>query len=387
METDGATTDYTVNGVEAVNFVVRAFNDLNEHYKESVSSGVMDYIKGYDDIRLKKGIVSPSEAYYSHLRSVKTFFIDTFLKRHSEKILDFRSMVECFYLFVEKHGKTFPVTKTGFTLSGRCPPNVTGLKLDFELFDPADDELKKSFLEDECHFIYFSNLCARYGFFVAKNSPWKLVANLASERMNRYVNRFRSERGIEKSPLDGSAGQVFEEFYVKTMFDDFYDLIRFLETCYVEFVESDPFFLKPVFKNGRTDQCKTTRAELRREHPSYFFLVLLKTRLAETALTYKVGEPELLATWREALDVAQMQNLDAGIKFISDFVKSRNLNLQILLNNKLELDKISKIGNIYRYEPPAAPNQKVGIVSDGHTSRKMPRVANPRDNQSRNPEY
>ena len=78
------------------------------------------------------------------------------------------------------------------------------------------------------------NLAKNVGFSVAKNSPWVLVADLASPAIKPYLQKY----GIT------SVANVFETRYTQTHLSDLDKMIQGIITSYRQFVNQKPFFKK-----------------------------------------------------------------------------------------------------------------------------------------------
>ena len=204
---------------------------------------------------------------------------------------------------------------------------------------------------DECQYIFFSNLCARYGFYISKNAPWRLVANVGSQRMTDYINRFRE---VEYPAGPQSLGRLFSNHYTETLFDDYFNLVDFLQVAYEEFVKASPFLVKPKYSDHRTKVCKTPRAnpaeEFRKYNSEKYLKMYFKTRIAETPMTDKLSVAHVERLFRDVMveggEATHGQGLTDGhlyylIRALDAIVVSFNRPLQIATKRPISLDKIS----------------------------------------------
>jgi hypothetical protein len=104
-----------------------------------------------------------------------------------------------------------PINRSTFIASKHCPISVNGLTISLE------DNKKYSNIEEKVNvymsdpnFNSFLEAAKRYGFFVDKNAPWRIVADLGSPVMKSYYGAYSL-----KSPDD-----VFDKLYYKTYFSD-----------------------------------------------------------------------------------------------------------------------------------------------------------------------
>ncbi len=71
-----------------------------------------------------------------------------------------------------------------------------------------------------------------HGFKVDRNAPWRLVANLESRTMAKYMSKYKIY----------SLAELFDSYYVKTYLDDISDLKDILYDFYKFYVGVDPSF-------------------------------------------------------------------------------------------------------------------------------------------------
>jgi hypothetical protein len=98
---------------------------------------------------------------------------------------------------------------------------------------PFDQDADKDdfFIQNEA-FGYYLNIAKNIGFSVAKNSPWLLVADLASPAIKPYLQKY----GIT------NVASVFQTRYAHTHLSDLDKIVRGIITSYRLFVNNKPFF-------------------------------------------------------------------------------------------------------------------------------------------------
>ena len=102
-----------------------------------------------------------------------------------------------------------PFTRSGYIKSKYYDPRCTALFISLFRIDPTDDGAKKEFYADK-NFRFYYNFVRKYGFVVDIYNPSRIVADLKSAPMNRYMDKY-----------DISFDTLFDEYYYKTEETDF----------------------------------------------------------------------------------------------------------------------------------------------------------------------
>jgi len=180
-------------GIYVLDFVANAFNDLKYRIeKNTATAGAFggptiskeSIIRG---ITPKKGFLSVDASYEDYLTSYFEVFMENYLRFtfRDQQVRNIEDFSRFFSEFAPSIAKNMPFTKTGFMKSRYCSPLVSGLIIEISFFDHNNDELKGKYIDD-LSFDYYQSLAKSYGFYVDKNAPWRLVANISSPQMQRY---------------------------------------------------------------------------------------------------------------------------------------------------------------------------------------------------------
>ena len=89
-------------------------------------------------------------------------------------------------------GKSRPLTKTGY-LESNLPPtaNLNGYIVEVAKSQSHDNDLTKDKWITDPGFDYYIRGAAMHGFKVDRNAPWRLVANLESRTMAKYMSKYK----------------------------------------------------------------------------------------------------------------------------------------------------------------------------------------------------
>ena len=188
------------SGVYALDFVVNSFNDLKRRidniiaYRGRFSGPTIGGSSVIRDFTPKKGMSLVSPLYESYTRQYFDAFTREYLRPtfRDKLVRNFGDFVDLFVEFSLEYGNRFPITPTGFIKSQFCSPLVSGLMIEISFDDHDNDDMKGIFIDDTS-FNFYHSLAKQYGFYVDKNAPWRLVANVSAPQMQRYWIRSISD--------------------------------------------------------------------------------------------------------------------------------------------------------------------------------------------------
>ncbi len=223
-----------INGteVEALLPVADAFSDLREFYLNFV-----DTVPGASSpkqlgrLQPVRGFEAHGKGYESYLQSMREFFIGKLIPSH--KVYDFSGFVACMEDYITNYAAEFPLTRSGFLDSNNCSIHSTGIALDMSDLDASSDSPKLPLINNKTYRCYV-DFAADHGFYVDKNVPWRLVANLDSPQMRKYITRY--------GPSSMTNSQILDtRFYVKSHHDDYHDIQEFFLSTYNKFALENTF--------------------------------------------------------------------------------------------------------------------------------------------------
>ena len=226
----------------AVDFVADAFEDFRNFYINSIANRQIESTVGdLTDFVAVNAWENVDSLYQEHLDEMKEYFIQNYLLPNDDKIITAKDVFVLFENFMYNHSRDFPITKTGFILSSKCHSRSSGLIIEMVADSHADDSKKASMLGSSAFEKYVAT-AARYGFFVDKNAPWTLVANLGSPIMKQYMLPY----GVDKPQ------EYFTEYCYLPHQSDLDKMREFLYDCYYAFFTSNPM-------RQETRICKTIK--------------------------------------------------------------------------------------------------------------------------------
>jgi hypothetical protein len=217
------------NGVVAMNFVIDQFTDFLRTFERSLNIGKIrqndPFLSNISVVRSHENAVNLYEKY---MEGIITNFHDNFLNKNT--VLGHQQYFKDFFSYISVITPRFPITFTGWQRSKHSSIFTTGLAIDIAGLDEGDDSLKERFIESE-NFPFYLNACSNHGFSVVKNSPWVMVADLASPASTLYHTNNQMS----------SVGMIFSEQFLMTDMLDFDYIKQFLFTSYNNFVSNSRY--------------------------------------------------------------------------------------------------------------------------------------------------
>ena len=177
----------------ALDFVVDAFTGLQNYFSRAAITRAIDR----DNSILT--VMNPVEAWTSiikkHHRLMKSLH-RSFLTKHlatnvvaQENILTFDDFLKEFMFFMEKVLPKVPITRTGFISSNHASPLSSGLVIEIANHNQNTDIMKDVGFFQDPNYEFYKEATKRFGFFIDKNAPWRLTADITSTRMLKYMGR------------------------------------------------------------------------------------------------------------------------------------------------------------------------------------------------------
>jgi hypothetical protein len=261
------------------------------------------------------------------------------------KVTDFKKFLNVFSNYVEQLAPKFPISKSGFIMSRYITPLSNGLMLDLSNDRNDDDTIKTEKYINDPNFVFFTRAAIKHGFLIDKNAPWRIVADLGSEAMQKYMQSYNL-----------SLDNLFTEAY-NSVYENEIDLIKiYLLQFYNSYVSANP-----EIQIVKSDE----------KHNQNLSTTIYKRVQIEDTYTEKLGKEywmkyytfirgkELDRTWKQitfdnliktASQIMKYQNYDKAIKYLNR--RLRNNNLKIIPLTGRDLNDILKINNLNTTSKP-----------------------------------
>tara|TARA_R100001015_G_C4624038_1_gene182043 strand:- start:93 stop:1364 length:1272 start_codon:yes stop_codon:yes gene_type:complete len=229
--------DGFADGVNCLNFVAESFIDFRRSFLDKVENSTINFPSFLDNLIPVKGYQSFDELYGNWIAYSATKY-SSFLQ-NDKRVYDFSSFLAVLKDVFSYQLKSFPITKSGFCLSKFNDIATTGLVVELASLDYNID-LQKGQILQSIDFKCYLDGANQHGFYVDKNAPWRLMANLDHPRMRLKI------RDIETLDADPAHRQfttkeVFDSIYrTNTHHDDLYYLQDFVVRVYNQLLKNVP---------------------------------------------------------------------------------------------------------------------------------------------------
>lgn len=173
----------------AADFVVDAFEKVRSRFLASSALGKIPRdLRFLSEIKPVTAYQDPVELYSRHIGALLEVFNNSFLK--DRVVLDFDQYYSFFLQYVDTMKTEFPMTFTCFQRSKYSNIFTTGLAISIADLPIDEDQNKEDhFINTSCYNFY-KNVCLNNGFYISKNSPWVLVANILSPSLLLYTKKY-----------------------------------------------------------------------------------------------------------------------------------------------------------------------------------------------------
>ena len=219
------------NDLFVINFVADAYEDLRYYATEAVTS-IRTCISSFIDLENPvRAFEDVNQLYHEHYTEVVApAFINNYLTiQRRNDILDFNDFINNF-IGMANQSNGFPLTKTAFLGSRMCTNRVGGLIIEFSDAPHDNDNIKWERYLSNDFFDDYIKIAARFGFYVNKNAPWSIAANMNSRFMKQYMEPY----GITSS--DGN----FEDNYLPAEYFSYEAFKQYMFGTYLSFRSYQP---------------------------------------------------------------------------------------------------------------------------------------------------
>ena len=316
----------------AIDFVADAFTDLQKHF---LQAAFQRKIKTQDSpyIRLEPEMAwrSVNNIYHKYVNALYNAFVSRYLNQNGmhKKIENFTDFLSAFLLFMRASGETFPFTRSNFILSTYCPNTISGLIIDLQKKGNSMDFLKTEYFIKDENFTFFREAAKNFGFVVDKNAPWRLVADLSSPKMKKYMAKYGS--------WNGAQAMTDTYFYTSYLLD-----IKIMKTYLIDFYNSyvagRPYSARPVQHVSKgapgssgevvnTRIKKIFRHQVSQEQVDTFYDVPFWLKIYMSICMYEGGEEWEAAKFKtrlkKVLQAYKKIDLITALGYINDWTKER----------------------------------------------------------------
>jgi hypothetical protein len=330
------TTNTEQTDLQAVAFVVAAFNDLNEQFNKKLLSGEIDTTEPYlSKLEVKKAYQDPSALYNQYLNQI----IEAMTERVQEeniKFDDFDQFMLFFDNFSQNMIERMPLTYSGFLKSKYCPMNVSGLIVEISDQSFANDEQKIADFKNSNNWLFYLNACRSYGFWVDSSNPFRMVANIGSEEMLEYARNTTGCRFTSTSDILSRGYIPAYVGYIQTFKSILYNAYNITKSSYLK----TEMCSDGTVKNNIVQPLEYTFRNFSTIYDdTYFIKKYIDLRLAEEKLDFKSYEVAKII--KDTLSVAKIKGSSVALSSFEKVI-SQTYNYSGSLTDLINRDIVRK---------------------------------------------
>ena len=214
--------------------------------------------------------------------------------KHQKRVTNIDTFLEMVLKFSKDLGTTVPITKIGYIESIYSGVNYNGLMVEVAEEEHGDDTKKWQWIKDP-GFNYWVRGCAMHGFWVDRNAPWRVIANLESKSMNRYMRKYNIF----------TINDFFNAYCVRVFMDEIRELKIYMYKLYNALLRIAPEFVEkkflPNYKTTEVTRVRRTAVDedafYRRYNDRYWMRYWFYLRMNELGVDYTARhKKEILKT-------------------------------------------------------------------------------------------
>jgi len=326
-------------------FVAYQFKQLKNFLLPSLLSKERVLSSMFGDYVPKSATINFHQLYQKHFKTeVYPVFANDYITRPeiNRNIKTFDDLVDKFVKFSIVMRDHFPITKTAFIMSPSCPNAVSGLIINLRNKLAADDDGLKyeQFISDPC-FRKYVRVVSSYGFYVDKNVPWRIVANLDHPSWESAYASVGSTGLVDN--------HIFSEYFYKSEYFSYETLKSNLWWIYLKLSRNPDTedwghtyvtknCMRALWSDAASHNFKTITARGKRKpisenydtfqetYPDAFFLpIYLKIRASESRLRWKPRT--FRSTLKRVLHVYDTRGITKALELIGDITKQSKVYL------------------------------------------------------------
>ncbi len=295
-------------------FVKDAFLEMKKEIQYALLSGKVQASPFLRDLKVHKSATPFSPAYRGYadaiIRRAVTFISNT---RDFSKMSTFQDFLPQMKNFMKEFSQNNLVTRSSYAVSSQTSLTQTGLCLEFAKEDASQDSEKVSTYIDDPGYGYFLKVAQKYGFYVDKNVPWRLVANLTSLPMRQF-----NEQQGNSSDLSSILAFNFTNAYN----DDIKAIQYIYFNTYSHLITTRPTYSHTFEKGGKLFSQTLHRTALRNTNEMMEIYsedkwLLLYVELKNEEKKWNFSGPQVDRLYENSIDIKNLLDTRSAVRYIN----------------------------------------------------------------------
>lgn len=227
--------------VQVLSFVARAYDAMKKDIDERVKAGKWESDSVFPFMKPVGGNSSVLQSYDDFMVEQYQTTLPKMLK--NRKLSNFASFLTLLQDYLVSVNWNYPYTFTGM-IERRNNPAGSGLQIELFSEDKNDIETKMKYIQDP-GFKRFLLVAEKYGFYVNRNTPWVIMANLNSPAMLGWA--------VVDNNADIDKAGIIKKYYYKASDFSYNFFVQYLVGTYNAIATSEPRYTYVV---KTEDPCK-----------------------------------------------------------------------------------------------------------------------------------
>lgn len=318
-------------------FIVDALNDLTEKIDTRLNNGTMRRTGPYANLEISNQNTNWKDEYVSYLAQIQesytTQFMDTPAKKN--EIKNFRQYVSSFLDFSTAASPGFPITFSKYYVSRHSGVFPTGLAFDISREKYGDDLTSFTRYFEDVNFKFFAQEAQNHGFIIDRHAPYRLIANLTSRPMKKYMQRNGHM----------NVSDMFDKLFFSPMKAEFYEIVKMISFLYSEAYPTGSTYAEICYKDGKTSYSLKEREVFRPQdfrsleqlisHGGFPMWLRAYSFMKAREVNMDLTQKEFDDIVDKATNLNKLLDIDAALVyindkfnplFVSDFNKKPNFN-------------------------------------------------------------
>jgi hypothetical protein len=338
----------TPKNLFAMNFVVDAFEDMADYFNKSCNILTNLSREGpYSNLAPVVGWSSPTFEFDQFIYKLYYVFRDKFVENiDSNKIKNFNDFTKILTKYMINYDENSSIVFSDFILSRYASPNISGLVVEVAVDDFTDDLVKcRKYLNDK-NFEFFVQSAQRYGFFIDRNAPWRLIANIGSSNMVPYMKKYNLSNTEDTFKKQFIKSYEYDLFYLR---ESYIRIYKKLVSEKPEYVDISPTRCGEEIKTFKRENL--TIEEYYRANPLEKWLELY-VFLRASSNKSKLNDEQLYLLQKKIKNISNSYGLEKAV-----FETNRIFNgyKNILLKKEYFTSKFEDVINL----PPGEQEEKI----------------------------
>jgi len=298
--------------VKVVNFVAAAYREMKKEIEYCAKKGRFPTpAPPITNFKATYGYTAPTVDYNRQQRHIRQLSIRVLA--NDATITSFDDFLPRFLQLLKEAAVETSISRSSSVVSSATGILSSGLALEIGDYDADSDIEKIKDFTRSLAFNFYKNIALKYGFYIDMNAPWRLVANLSSPAMQKFMSLY----------LNGPTGPTsfFSAYTEPTFLRDISELQLLAVSTYNGIVRSRPKIKKQQHRNGKMRTTTILRQPVRldqvEDHFSYLHWLRFYVQLKNVEKGTKFSEARLDHIFNNSKNIVKTLDKTQALRYIN----------------------------------------------------------------------